>query len=263
MCDDGQGQKYGTKVHSRRVLNNLPRSFSNVVKGKIPNSAKHDDIRKMGDYQEDEDRMWLKDCWYGKVFSIEDLLGLESKIKESGVMDCNLRFLGGKGVLPSSNGIDSNTRDHKCLEFARILLHTSPMSMINSKLKIRINGDIVPVWVAKEATMFDRYDILSRFNEQHLMFSASSSYVEDSLISQNSMGNRSLATKVVENHPTVVHSGEEGAAANLSITLQNGSRATDKGAGKGFSREIFESGDNCINGCNNYDKQGVTSSFLH
>ncbi|GAB4851455.1 hypothetical protein Ancab_030857 [Ancistrocladus abbreviatus] len=142
------------------------------IKGKFPNSAKHDDIGKIGEYREqprspslnytsrEEDRLWLKDSWYREVFSIKDLLGLERKIKESRVMDCSLRYLGGK---------------------------------------------------------------------------ASSSYVEDSLSGQNSMGNRSPVTKAVENHPIVVHSGEEGAVADLSITLQNGSRATDEGAGKGFS----------------------------
>ncbi|GAB4851512.1 hypothetical protein Ancab_030913 [Ancistrocladus abbreviatus] len=74
------------------------------------------------------------------------------------------------------------------------------------------------------------------------MFLASSSYIEDSLNGQNSMGNISPATKVVENHPIVVYSGKEGAAADLSMTLQNRSRAVDDGAGKEFSKEDFELG---------------------
>ncbi|GAB4847248.1 hypothetical protein Ancab_026289, partial [Ancistrocladus abbreviatus] len=175
----------------------------------------------MGQYREqprsssEEDRMWLKDCWYGEVFSIEDLLGLECKIKESGVMDYILRYIGGKGVLLSSNGsrnIKEIVAEHK--------------NVLNQWFALIRPWGTLDV---EEATMFDGFNVLSRFNEWHLMFSASSSYVEDSLIGQNLMGDKSPATKAVENHPTVVHSGEEGAVADLSITLQNESRIADKG----------------------------------
>ncbi|GAB4853919.1 hypothetical protein Ancab_018128 [Ancistrocladus abbreviatus] len=44
----------------------------------------------------EEDRVWLQDCWYGEVASIEDLLGLECKLKAKGVKDCNIHYLGGR-----------------------------------------------------------------------------------------------------------------------------------------------------------------------
>ncbi|GAB4835162.1 hypothetical protein Ancab_000070 [Ancistrocladus abbreviatus] len=233
------------------MLNNLPRSFADVVKGKILVSAKHTDTGTMGEYQKqqrspslhytsrEEDRSWLKDCWFGEVFSIEDLLGLESKFKESGILDCSLQYLGGKeeffkwaiGEWDVFMAADSNTRERRCLEFTRILLYMSYMSTINSKLEIRVDGDVVPIWVAEDVSLFDGYDILSGINERHSMFSTSSSYVADSMSGQKSLGNRALATTMVENCPTVVHQREEGVAADLSISLQRGFRAPDEGAG--------------------------------
>ncbi|GAB4859483.1 hypothetical protein Ancab_010950 [Ancistrocladus abbreviatus] len=166
------------------------------------------------------------------------------------------------GELGVFMAADSNTRDRRCLEFARILLHTSCMSMINSKLKIRVDHDVVPVWVAEDVSLFDGYDALSGINERHSMFSTSSSYVADSMSGQKPMGNRATATIAVENCPTVVHQREEDVAADLSIYLQRGFRAVDEGASMGFSREIFELGDGCINGSINDNKQGAPSSLL-
>ncbi|GAB4836855.1 hypothetical protein Ancab_001769 [Ancistrocladus abbreviatus] len=157
---------------------------------------------------------------------------------------------------------NSNTRDRRCLEFTRILLHTSCMSAINSKLEISVDGVVVLVWVAEDVSLFNRYDVLSGINERHATFSTSSIYVEDSMSGQKPMGNRAPATTVVENLPMVVHSREEGMAANLSISLQRGFKATDEGASMGFSQEIFELGHGYINGCINYNKQGAPSSLL-
>ncbi|GAB4834891.1 hypothetical protein Ancab_033158, partial [Ancistrocladus abbreviatus] len=116
--------------------------------------------------------------------------------------------------------VDNNTKDRRCLEFARILIHTSCISMINSKLEVRVDGDVVPVWAAEEVSSFDDYNVLSGINERHVMFSTSSSYVVDSMSSQKLTGKRAPVTLAVENCPTVVHQREVVVAADLSISLQ-------------------------------------------
>ncbi|GAB4835625.1 hypothetical protein Ancab_000533 [Ancistrocladus abbreviatus] len=250
-----------------------------MVKGKIPVSAKHDDIGTTGEYwkqlsshshhytSREEDRSWLKDIWYGEVFSVQDILGLECKIEESGVSDCSLRYLGGKGVLLSSNGsrkINENIAENVskfnqwCLEFTRILLHTSCMSSINSKLEIRVDGEVVPIWVVEDVSLFDSYEVLSGIIGRHSMFSTFSNYVADSLSGQKSIVDRAPVTTAVENNPTVVLQREEDMVVNLSVPLQSGIRVADEEVGMGFSREICELGDGCING----DKQGVSNSLL-
>ncbi|GAB4834908.1 hypothetical protein Ancab_033175 [Ancistrocladus abbreviatus] len=52
----------------------------------------------------EKDREWLKECWYREVYSIEDLLGLECRLKEAGVPDCSIQYLGGKGVILVASG---------------------------------------------------------------------------------------------------------------------------------------------------------------
>ncbi|GAB4846857.1 hypothetical protein Ancab_025865 [Ancistrocladus abbreviatus] len=115
-----------------------------------------------------------------------------------------------------------------------------------------MDGDVVPVWVAEEVSLFDDYDVLSGNNETHAMFSTSSSYAVDSMSGQKLMGNRAPATLAVENCPTVVHQREEDVAVDLSISLQKGYRAVDEGA----------MGDGCINGKINDEKQGAPNSFI-
>ncbi|GAB4848330.1 hypothetical protein Ancab_002997 [Ancistrocladus abbreviatus] len=83
-------------------------SVDPILPGKISICTKHDDTGKTGENRKqpslpilhyssrEEDRLWLKDCWYGEVSSVKDLVGLECKLKDLGVLDCRLRFLGGK-----------------------------------------------------------------------------------------------------------------------------------------------------------------------
>ncbi|GAB4853300.1 hypothetical protein Ancab_017482, partial [Ancistrocladus abbreviatus] len=116
MLNGGQMQKFGQKVSSHREFSQLPHSFANAVKGKAEVSTGDiGRIKKGGNWEKpsypglqftsrEEDRVWLQDCWYGEVASIEDLLGLECKLKVKGVKDCNISYLGGRGVLLLASG---------------------------------------------------------------------------------------------------------------------------------------------------------------
>ncbi|GAB4843810.1 hypothetical protein Ancab_013772 [Ancistrocladus abbreviatus] len=246
----------------------------------------------------EEDGVWLKECWYGEVYSIEELLGLECKMKDLGVVDCSIHYLGGKGMLLSSNGsrdirgivakhtnelnqwfalirlweitnvengrwvwfmvANSYTKVRKRLESARILLHTSCMGEIKSIAKIQVDGKSVSIRATEEATLIDGNEVLCGFNGWHPMFSVCRSYVEDSMIGLNTTSFRAPAPKEVVNCQKVDQSGEGGSMADLSITLQKGNGVSDAGAGKGFSRGIFEFSDGYIN----YELQGANSSSM-
>ncbi|GAB4853282.1 hypothetical protein Ancab_017466 [Ancistrocladus abbreviatus] len=177
----------------------------------------------------EEDRVWLQDCWYGEVALIEDLLV-------------------------------NNTKGHKCLEFARILLHTSSMGMINSLVRIQVDSAIVSVRVAEEGTLFDGHEILRGYNEGYPSVLVSRSYIEESLIGESLMGYRLLKVKVVDDCQTDYQTGVRGSLVDRSGTLQRRYGEPDDGAGKGFSQRIFEFGDGCINGCNNYSNEGENCS---
>ncbi|GAB4825955.1 hypothetical protein Ancab_008823 [Ancistrocladus abbreviatus] len=123
-------------------------------------------------------------------------------------------------------------------------------------------GDRSPIWVVEDVSLFDSYDVLSGIIGRHSMFSTFSSYVADSMSGQKSMGDRAPMTTAAENSLTAVHQREENMAADLSIPLQSGIRAADEKVGMGFSREIFELGDGCINRSINGDKQGVSNFLL-
>ncbi|GAB4853303.1 hypothetical protein Ancab_017485 [Ancistrocladus abbreviatus] len=301
MLDGGQMQKFGQKVSSHREFSQLPHSFGNAIKGKAEVSIGDIGRIKKGGNREkpgypglqfmyrEEDRVWLQDCWYGEVALIEDLLGLECKLKAKGVKDCNIRYLGGRGVLLLASGsrdikaivvehkkelqqwfvlikpwetmdIVNNTKGHKCLEFARILLHTSSMGMINSLVIIQVDSAIVSVRVAEEGTLFDGHEILRGYNEGYPSVLVSRSYIEESLIGESLMGYRLSKVKVVDDCQTDYQTGVRGSLADRSGTLQRRYGEPDDGAGKGFSRRIFEFGDGCINGCNNYSNEGENCS---
>ncbi|GAB4845322.1 hypothetical protein Ancab_038730 [Ancistrocladus abbreviatus] len=97
-----------------------PPSYVEVVKGKTSKHEKQYEIAKKGGSQEvqatpslvftscEKDKAWLKECWYGEVFSIEDLLRMEYGLKESSVQDCSIQYLGGKGTLESRSFVENS-----------------------------------------------------------------------------------------------------------------------------------------------------------
>ncbi|GAB4835633.1 hypothetical protein Ancab_000541 [Ancistrocladus abbreviatus] len=114
----------------------------------------------------------------------------------------------------------------------------------------------------RDRSLSDSYEVLSGIIGRHSMFSTFSNYVADSLSGQKSIGDRAPVTIAAENSPAAVHQREGDVVADISIPLQSGIRGADEEAGMGFSREIFELGDGCINGSINGDKQGVSNSLL-
>ncbi|GAB4853273.1 hypothetical protein Ancab_017458 [Ancistrocladus abbreviatus] len=155
---------------------------------------------------------------------------------------------------------DNNTEGCKCLEFARILLHTSSMGMINSLVRIQVDSAIVSARVVEEGTLFDGHEILRRCNKGYPSVLVSRIYIEESLIGKSLMGYRLSEVKAVDDCQTDYQIGFRGWLVDLSGTLQRGYGEPDDGAGKGFSRWIFELGDGCINGCNNYNNEGENCS---
>ncbi|GAB4853276.1 hypothetical protein Ancab_017460 [Ancistrocladus abbreviatus] len=152
--------------------------------------------------------------------------------------------------------VDNNTKGCKCLEFARIVLHISSMGMINSLVRIQVDSAIASVRVVEEGTLFDGHEILRGCNKGYPSVLVSRSYIEESLISESLMGYRLSEVKAVDDCQTNYQIGFRRWLVDLSGTLQRGYGEPDDGAGKGFSRRIFELGD----GCNNYSNEGENCS---
>ncbi|GAB4847935.1 hypothetical protein Ancab_026995 [Ancistrocladus abbreviatus] len=203
----GQVQKHSKKMFSHKVIRHLPHSFANVVKGTIPVRVETSE-RVMKGGNRKKSRMWLKESWYREVFSMEDLLGLEGKFKELGIMDCYIRYLGGKDV---------GCRRWVWLKLYGVPLHVWTEDFFKkttrewglymaSDVRLQVDGVTVPVWVVEGETLIDGHDII-----------CGSPAMKDAAYSR------------YDNH-----TGKEGSAADLSITLQKGPRVPDDGAGMGF-----------------------------
>ncbi|GAB4829973.1 hypothetical protein Ancab_019617 [Ancistrocladus abbreviatus] len=101
-----------------------------------------------------EDRVWLKGSYIGVVHPSVDLTDMQNQLSSSNKFGCEIRPLGGR----EKNGlvevlrytIPSRTKTRSCLLFARILVHTTQLKLIDERMNTRVDGVLLQIRVSEE-----------------------------------------------------------------------------------------------------------------
>ncbi|GAB4850338.1 hypothetical protein Ancab_029639 [Ancistrocladus abbreviatus] len=154
---------------------------------------------------------------------------MENKFKEASATDCGIRYLGGKGVLLSARG-SRRIED----------------IVTQSKDQLSQWFTALRSWISTDVGV-GRWGWIRLFTEWQPESSDSRSYIEESLPGKSSLEKPVMADEGDKKVQIACQEVVDDLVTDLSLNLYRRDVELGSGSCRGFSRGIFEFGDDCIN----------------